>query len=370
MHLLYDQTSARAGKKTLDALKEIAEANGSPHLAYPTIHIAGTNGKGTVAWKLAKALHASGYRTGLYTSPHIDRPEERIQVDFIEIPSVLPFREKYPDLNFFELMTFSAFDYFQQQKVDIAVIETGLGGRLDPTNIVDPIVSVITSIGLDHTDILGDSPEKIAREKAGIIKRNIPVVVGPSVPLDAVLPIAQTMNSPLIPIPIRTNNELINREIVNAVLQMIQDTFPISTKQPVDSLPPGRREIYPLPGNRNMVLDGAHNESAFLFLLQTLAAPPQVMILGFSDKKRAAGFFSALSSSTAGLILPVFKSERLLSPCEFLPFIPKGMDVVLNLTADQAVEEALKRKGDVLAAGSFYLIGEVRKALEKNGIFR
>ena len=165
---------------------------GNPAGGIKTIHVTGTNGKGSVVYKIAKALEASGYKTGMYISPHISSFRERITIngemiseaDVIRnlqlinsIESTLP-----SSLSFFECVTGMAFNYFKEKNVDVAVIEVGLGGRLDSTNIIDPELSVITSIGLDHQGILGETITDIAREKAGIIKDNKPVVVGPNCP--------------------------------------------------------------------------------------------------------------------------------------------------------------------------------------------
>lgn len=159
---------------------------GNPHKKYKVVHVAGTNGKGSVSSMIASALMGQGYRVGLYTSPHLVDFRERIKVDgeMITREAVLDFLERCEgficenDPSFFEITTAMAFDYFASTGVDYAVVECGLGGRLDSTNIVTPILSVITSIGLDHTDILGDTEEKIAYEKGGIIKPGVPVVVG------------------------------------------------------------------------------------------------------------------------------------------------------------------------------------------------
>ncbi|MBR5117858.1 MAG: bifunctional folylpolyglutamate synthase/dihydrofolate synthase [Muribaculaceae bacterium] len=159
---------------------------GNPHLAYKCIHVAGTNGKGSVANLLAATLQASGYRVGLFTSPHLVDFRERIRVNgkMIAKRTVSRFVERYQKSNlpcepsFFELTTALAFEYFKQQKVDYAIIEVGLGGRLDSSNIITPILSVITNISLDHTQFLGNTLAEIASEKAGIIKPNVPVIIG------------------------------------------------------------------------------------------------------------------------------------------------------------------------------------------------
>ena len=167
---------------------------GNPHTQIRAIHVAGTNGKGSTSHLIAAALQAAGYKVGLFTSPHLVSLTERIRINGKPIPEaeVADFIEQNKDFldtlqpSFFETMTAMAFAYFVREHVDIAVVEVGLGGRLDSTNVLTPILSVITNIGLDHTEFLGNTLTKIAKEKAGIIKPKIPVVIGESHP--------QTMN--------------------------------------------------------------------------------------------------------------------------------------------------------------------------------
>ena len=183
---LYHKTGSAAYKPGLQNIEALDNLCGNPHNRYLTIHVAGSNGKGSVSHTLASVLQSSGLKTGLYTSPHLKDFRERIRVDGEMIPEerVVAFTERLMDKvkdlspSFFEWTTEMAFDYFARTKVDAAVIETGLGGRLDSTNIIVPQLSIITSIGLDHKDILGDTIEQIAFEKSGIIKPGVPVVIG------------------------------------------------------------------------------------------------------------------------------------------------------------------------------------------------
>ena len=183
---MFSRVGTEAFKKDLTNIKILCEQLGDPHLKFKSIHVAGTNGKGSVSHMLAAIFQTAGYKSGLYTSPHLKDFRERIKingkmvpeefvVDFVE--RIRPVIEKI-EPSFFEITVAMAFEYFAQQKVDIAVVEVGLGGRLDSTNILIPEFSVITNIGLDHMNMLGDSVEKIAFEKAGIIKQNVPVVIG------------------------------------------------------------------------------------------------------------------------------------------------------------------------------------------------
>ncbi len=175
----------------LGRVKKLLGALDDPHLAYPTVHVTGTNGKGTVSKMLACILQEAGYRTGLYTSPHLERFNERISINGVDIsdqnldesvgkvrPVVEALAKKRQQCTYFEATTAVAFEYFRKAKADIAVIEVGLGGRLDATNLVDPLVSVITNVSLEHTDVLGKTLEAVAREKAGVIKPGKPVVTG------------------------------------------------------------------------------------------------------------------------------------------------------------------------------------------------
>jgi len=187
---MYSRIGSVAYKKDLTNIRALCEYLDNPQLHFRSIHIGGTNGKGSTSHMLAAVLQTSGYRTGLYTSPHLYDFRERIRVDGNMIPTefVVDFVERIQPLiediapSFFEITVAMAFEYFAQQKIDIAVIEVGLGGRLDSTNIIYPMLSVITNIGLDHMDMLGNTLEAIAAEKAGIIKNDIPVVIGEALP--------------------------------------------------------------------------------------------------------------------------------------------------------------------------------------------
>ena len=187
---LFSRLGADAIKADLTNTIRICEALGNPQNRFKTVHVAGTNGKGSVSHMLAAVLQTAGYKTGLYTSPHLVDFRERIKVNGQECEQqfVVDFTAQVQWLietiqpSFFEITVAMAFDYFAQEKVDIAIIETGLGGRLDSTNIITPLLSIITNIGLDHTQILGDTLQKIAYEKAGIIKPHVPVIIGEVAP--------------------------------------------------------------------------------------------------------------------------------------------------------------------------------------------
>ncbi len=183
---MYQRTGKAAYKVDLELTHKIDQHLGFPHTSFKSVHVAGTNGKGSVSHILASVLQTAGYKTGLYTSPHLKDFRERIRVNgtMVEEQFVVEFIDQYKDFfldvqpSFFEMTVAMAFDYFRKQQVDIAVIEVGMGGRLDSTNIIQPKVTAITNIGLDHTQYLGNTIEEIAKEKGGTIKQNTPVVIG------------------------------------------------------------------------------------------------------------------------------------------------------------------------------------------------
>lgn len=184
----FQRTGNGAIKAGLTNIKKLCEALGNPFEQYPTIHVAGTNGKGSTTHLLAALFQVKGLKVGVYTSPHYRDFRERIKIngEYISEQEVIDFVEKHKSLfeeirpSFFEVTVIMAFYHFAQQSVDIAIIETGLGGRLDSTNVITPILSVITNISFDHQNILGNTLSEIAAEKAGIIKPNVPVVIGAS----------------------------------------------------------------------------------------------------------------------------------------------------------------------------------------------
>ena len=183
---MYQRSGAAAYKEDIENIIKACDILKDPHKKFKSIHIAGTNGKGSTAHMLASILQEAGLKTGLYTSPHLKDFRERIKINgkMISQNQVIEFVKKNKtefekiNMSFFEYTVAMAFDYFAESQVDIAIIETGLGGRLDSTNIISPELSVITNIGYDHTNLLGSKLEQIAKEKAGIIKKNTPVVIG------------------------------------------------------------------------------------------------------------------------------------------------------------------------------------------------
>lgn len=231
-------------KKDLGNTLALCELLGNPQTTFTCIHIAGTNGKGSVSNMLSAIFQNHGFKTGLYTSPHLKDFRERIRVngEMVSEQFVIDFTERIiPHLDriqpsFFEITVAMCFQYFAEQKIDYAIIETGLGGRLDSTNIINPILSVITNIGMDHADLLGDSLDKIAFEKAGIIKTGIPVVIGESaVETDAVfIKKAQETQSDIYFAD--TNVCYYNTEIDTDLLGQYQQKNAVTVMQAVDVL--------------------------------------------------------------------------------------------------------------------------------------
>ena len=229
---VFENVGASAYKEGLTNTLALDNHFNHPHRQYKTIHIAGTNGKGSCSHTLASILQAEGYKVGLYTSPHLVDFRERIRVNgqCIDQERVIRFVEQERSFfeplhpSFFELTTALAFTYFAEQKVDVAVIEVGLGGRLDCTNIITPILSIITNISLDHTQFLGNTLPLIAKEKAGIIKNRIPVVVGETTAETKIVfeEVAKQHDAPLI--FAEDNNEIIASKYDNALQERIYDT--------------------------------------------------------------------------------------------------------------------------------------------------
>lgn len=231
---MFQRIGNAAYKANLDTTIALLNHLGNPQQNFRCIHVAGTNGKGSVSHMLAAIFQQAGYTTGLYTSPHLTDYRERIRIDgqMIDKKFVSQFINKNKEFlnklkpSFFEMSAGLAFDYFSKRKVDIAIIETGMGGRLDSTNIVQPELTVITNIGWDHTQFLGNTLEKIAAEKAGIIKKEIPLVVGESnVETNHVfINIAELNNSPVVFADTYCKSQIVEHSLVPPLLKMKIET--------------------------------------------------------------------------------------------------------------------------------------------------
>ena len=353
-------------KIDLHLVQKVAHLLGHPEKAFPSIHIAGTNGKGSVALKVAKALEFSGLKVGLFTSPHLFCYRERIQINSQMISEkdveeyllfLIPLIEKnIPSPSFFEITTFLAFCYFRDQKVDIAVIEAGIGGLLDTTNIIDPLVSVITSIGSDHKEVLGDIP----LHKAGIIKPGRPVVVGPSANLPLICETAKKQGSPLYLVePVSGFYDLENQNIARKTLEVLPLQIKIEA-QALSIRPPCRFEKC-----GRVIFDVAHNPQGFLKLVEALEIhfPEKKIacILGMSKEKEIAPSLSILSQKASHFYLVEAQTKRAASKQKMADILlSQGFSSFTVCSLDKACELALSQEDLIVVTGSFYLIPEAR----------
>lgn len=298
---VFEHVGASAYKEGLSNSWALDEHFNHPHTKFKTIHIAGTNGKGSCSHTIAAILQAEGYRVGLFTSPHLVDFRERIKVngDCISQEYVMDFVENERSFfeplhpSFFELTTAMAFKYFADSHVDIAVIEVGLGGRLDCTNIITPILSVITNISFDHTQFLGDTLEKIAMEKAGIIKRDIPIVIGETTPetRNVFIQKAKEMNAPIF------FAEEYNNPIANELDFELKGSYQLKNKQTIlcavshlplsispSSIKEGLSHVVELTGlmgrwqtireRPTVICDTGHNVGGWQYLSQQIKSQP------------------------------------------------------------------------------------------------
>lgn len=375
---LLEMTSPKEKVHTLENMQSLNKAFSYPTSTYPTIHIAGTNGKGSVSMKIAKALEYSGYRVGLYTSPHISSPRERICINseliseeevIFSAENIFQVCQKLElHLSFFEFMTFLAFEFFHKKNVDIAVIETGIGGRLDATNIVCPILSIITSITKEHMQILGESLEEIAFEKAGILKPGVPVILGPRARFQSIYNHAFALNCPVQYISkVFHFFDEENTEIAKRALEQLKTDFTINQKELDQALslrPSCRFEIC-----GNVVFDAAHNPEAIFYLLQALHYffPQKALrfVVGFSKDKDYESCLELIAPVAIHIHL-VQGKDRLVSVEELscaLKDAPSSF-----YTCHQSIEEGVKTAFGLasqeheltIICGSFYLMQDAK----------
>ncbi|MCB1136826.1 MAG: hypothetical protein KDK78_11205 [Chlamydiia bacterium] len=341
---MYDRNLQVGVKLGLERMESILRALGQPQLSYPTVHVAGTNGKGTMTWQLAKAYQAKGKRVGLFSSPHISTFRERIRVNDTliseaEVEALLPeVMAAGQDASFFELATALAFLHFQRQEVDVAVIETGLGGRLDATNVLDPVLSIITSISYDHCEILGSTLEAIAVEKAGIIKPGRPVLYDESAP-DVIRRIAEQRGSPVYTA----------RDLYPKACELLQ----LSPEAGAASFPPCRFELCLYQG-KQVLMDVAHNEAAF----ERLARNLQERFPG----KTIRAFVARSKGKDLGQGLEALRS--VVTELHFLnhshPRLTSAIDGAWTL--EQVFEEKWDAELTVFC-GSFFIMADLRRHL-------
>ena len=403
---------------TIDRPAELMARLGNPHHKYPIIHVTGTKGKGSVGAMCKAILREAGYKVGLYSSPHLQDFRERFQInneliteteiaDLVE--ELLPHFKAVEGLTWFELVTAVAFEHFARQEVDVAVIEVGLGGRLDATNIVTPVVSVITSLSFDHTYLLGNTLTEIAAEKGGIIKPNVPVVSAPQ-PTEAVETlqrIADEWNAPLtlvsrdyhyVPHPSQltgqqitlnhntspqdytTNligeHQAINMTVALAAIHHTHKVLPISEEAIVNGLQrvqwPGRLEV--IQHAPTIVLDAAHNRASCNYLHKALTtmfqAEPLVLVYGAKADKDIFGMLDELLPIVDTLIITQAVDSRAESPQAIADIAHEtgfaGRIEIMPPIQD-ALETAQKLAGEigiVCVTGSLYVVGEARTVLD------
>jgi dihydrofolate synthase/folylpolyglutamate synthase len=421
-------------KFDLSRVVKFAAALGNPQINYPIIHVAGTKGKGSVSALCASALFAAGHRVGLYTSPHMDDFAERIQIDGKSIPhsdlvalvdEIRPQIAAIPYLTFFEITTSLAFLYFSLQKVSAAVIEVGLGGRLDPTNICSPIVSVITSLSYDHMHLLGDTLAEIAGEKAGIIKPGIPVVISPqkSEAREVLERIAGERHAPLVElgkdyafkaeahslegqtlriwptsplaleessqdepadyhrgstslsIPLLGSHQVENAATAYVSLQIArQQGLQVSEAAIQTGFRqvswPGRFEV--LQRDPPVVIDSAHNRDSALKLRQALddyfPGYPVILVFGASEDKDIAGMFAELMPRIEQVIAVKSFHPRAADPdmlVELAQKYDRPVQVIPDVADALGAAVQMANPGKVvLVAGSIFVAAGARIAWE------
>ena len=381
---LYYQTELKEIKLGLATCKALSQALGTPEASFDVIHIAGTNGKGSTALKIAKGLELFGKKVGLYTSPHLFTYRERIQINGSMITeesvskhlnSLFTISEaKGMHPTFFELTTFLAFLYFREQNVDIAVLETGLGGRLDATNVItSPKLSVITSISKDHTEMLGNSLEEITKEKCGIIKPHCPVLIGPTVPKEIVEEYTERLNCPLTIVQgLFDTYDLENQAIAKKALQY----FNISPKlyEPaLTSIPSCRMEHVQVQG-QDVFFDVGHNVEAFKQLFSWLKKLyPQTgihVVCGMSSSKEITSCLQEIAKHCDSLslvtsshprlasLLQLENAAKLLPAANVYPSMEEGIK--------DALTSAKKSKQPLLICGSFFIMEDAKRILGLN----
>ena len=369
------------GKKynmSLKEIKSLLKRLGNPEKKLKTIHIAGTNGKGSTCAMISSILKSADYKVGMYTSPHLIDFNERIQINGKKITNkeFLKYFNKvvkfYKNETFFEFTTALAFLYFKEKNVDFLVLEVGLGGRLDATNVLDPLVSVITNIGLEHEIYLGDSIEKIAYEKAGIIKKNTPVVTGASGnALTIIKKTTKEKNCKIyhvkkdgknIKLNLKGEFQKHNALIALKVIQLLENK--ISKRNIEDGLThikwPGRFEYL----SKNVLVDCAHNLDATKVLKKELLRirdnyKKLILVIGILDDKNYKAMLSELSPLAEKIILTKPDIERATDPKILMKYTKKDSMIINNVK--EAIKQAKKiaAKDDlILVTGSIYTVGE------------
>jgi len=389
---MYQRVGQSAYKADLAATLNLAKYLKNPEKSFKSIHVAGTNGKGSTSHMLASVFQEAGYKTGLYTSPHLKDFRERIKINgqMISEQYVSNFVQNHRtffesnQLSFFEMTVGLAFEYFRSENVDIAIVEVGMGGRLDSTNIITPEVSVITNIGLDHTQFLGDTLEKVAVEKAGIIKDRVPVIIGETLPETKRVfeEIALERNAPIVfaemndasaySSDLKGSYQQKNIRTVISILRMLQKKgWNISEENIQKGLINtvkntglmGRWQI--LGQAPKVICDTAHNKEGLQIVLDQLVS---------EDFQNLHIVLGVVSDKDLASILPLFPKDATYYFCR--PNIPRGLDASLLLSrargfgligqeyisVSKAYEAALKAalpQDLVFVGGSTFVVAEV-----------
>ena len=389
---MYQRLGASAYKSDLSNTLKLVNYLGNPQNDFKSVHIAGTNGKGSTSHMMASVFQEAGYKVGLYTSPHLKDFRERIKINgkLISKENVVHFIEKHQSfflknkLSFFEMTVGMAFDFFKNEKVDIAIIEVGLGGRLDSTNVIKPEIAVITNIGLDHTRFLGDTITEIALEKAGVIKTETPVVIGEykeetkavflkkSKQEQSPIVFAEEISTPKLELDLLGDYQLKNSQTAYIALSVLKqmgwniskETIQAGFKKVIINTGLiGRWQI--LNHSPKIICDTAHNRDGLTFVMKQLGAiscDQLHIVLGFVDDKNL------------DIILPLFPKNATYYFCK--PNVDRGLDEdKLKQKASQytlvgqsysSVNEAYKKslkvaaKNDVIfVGGSTFVVAEV-----------
>ena len=390
----------------LDRVRGLLADLGDPHARGTFIHIAGTNGKGSVAAMVAGSLVRAGLSTGLYTSPHLLTFRERIRIDgrmighddlIAGVDRLRPLTERYSGLTFFDVWTALAFDHFARLGTDIAVIEVGMGGRLDTTNVITPAVSVITPVALDHCGKLGDTPAEIAREKAGIIKPGVTVVSAPQEPavLDVLEQVAREQDAPLVVVGRDVSANIVNDSIYyNGIEWTVGDVrVPIHGRMQRENAAtalatlesaaragvavttgaaregiakvswPGRLQVV---GERpEIMLDGACNPAAMAAVCGWCADRPvagaTIAVFSICSDKEVEAVMALLDECVDAVIATTVDNPRILPLGELVARAPERLDVTMESDVHAAIDRAVALagpEGRVVVTGSLYLVGE------------
>jgi len=380
-----------AYKKDLNNIKLLLDYIGNPHKKFKSIHIAGTNGKGSVSNMLSSILQESGYKVGLFTSPHILDFRERIKINGqkIEKKFITSFVNQNYDLkkninfSFFEITTSMAFSYFSFQKVDLAIVECGLGGRLDSTNIISPILSIITNVSFDHSNILGNNLISISREKSGIIKDGVPILTSEkkSELLNLFKEVAFKKNAPFfVSNNINLKDELISTpnfqlENISTVKSSIDILHKIGFEVTENNFDLGIKKLKKNTGflgrwdivSRDplIILDIAHNERAIELVMNQLSKINQKkhIIFGFSSDKDLDRIFKKININASYYFCGSNRNKRVLNPKKYLKKI-QSLNYHCQLFQDSLeafryVQTILKENDMIFVTGSAFIVSDV-----------